>query len=141
MFLLWMPFFAFAHPGKTDYEGGHTCWKNCSEWQLSRGEYHLHDKEGNTVFLDPKGNVKETKQIQGPPTPEKRFLLEDPAEQSEGTAAGPVQAGQQTIVEKNRTLTFYEESVLPFQSILLLVLAFLMLVLLVCIRNKERKND
>lgn len=32
----------FAHPGRTDSSGCHTCRTNCSSWGLSSGEYHCH---------------------------------------------------------------------------------------------------
>jgi hypothetical protein len=33
----------FAHPGRTDAYGCHTCRTNCSNWGLSYGEYHCHN--------------------------------------------------------------------------------------------------
>lgn len=32
----------FAHPGRTDRYGCHTCRTNCAKWGLSYGEYHCH---------------------------------------------------------------------------------------------------
>ncbi|MBB6021453.1 hypothetical protein HNR77_002548 [Paenibacillus sp. JGP012] len=32
-----------AHPGRTDANGGHTCWTNCAKWGLEYGEYHYHN--------------------------------------------------------------------------------------------------
>lgn len=34
---------AFAHPGNTDANGGHTCRTNCEDWGLDYGEYHYHN--------------------------------------------------------------------------------------------------
>lgn len=34
---------ASAHPGRTDANGGHTCWTNCEKWGLEYGEYHYHN--------------------------------------------------------------------------------------------------
>lgn len=32
-----------AHPGRTDFQGCHTCRTNCTEkWGLEYGEYHCH---------------------------------------------------------------------------------------------------
>ncbi|MCQ5364630.1 thermonuclease family protein [Anoxybacillus salavatliensis] len=39
----------YAHPGKTDANGGHTCRTNCEKWGLKYGEYHYHDKNGNII--------------------------------------------------------------------------------------------
>jgi hypothetical protein len=33
---------AFAHPGRTDSRGCHTCRTNCEAWGLDYGEYHCH---------------------------------------------------------------------------------------------------
>lgn len=32
----------YAHPGRTDSSGCHTCKSNCSSWGLSYGQYHCH---------------------------------------------------------------------------------------------------
>jgi hypothetical protein len=33
----------FAHPGRTDEDGGHYCHTNCEDWGLEYEEYHYHD--------------------------------------------------------------------------------------------------
>lgn len=38
-----MPTMVFAHPGRTDSSGCHTCRTNCAKWGLSDGEYHCHN--------------------------------------------------------------------------------------------------
>lgn len=40
---------AFAHPGKTDSNGGHTCKTNCAKWGLELGEYHIHGEKAKTA--------------------------------------------------------------------------------------------
>ncbi|MCU5704024.1 YHYH domain-containing protein [Bacillus wiedmannii] len=42
--LLVAPISAYAHPGRTDANGGHTCRTNCEKWGLQYGEYHYHNK-------------------------------------------------------------------------------------------------
>lgn len=42
---------ASGHPGKTDYQDGHKCLKNCEDWDMLYGEYHLHDKDRNAVRM------------------------------------------------------------------------------------------
>lgn len=37
---------AFAHPGRTDSSGGHTCYTNCESYGLEYGEYHYHNGGG-----------------------------------------------------------------------------------------------
>lgn len=44
---------ANAHPGKTDANGGHTCWTNCSKWGLKNGQYHYHNPDGSATFTKP----------------------------------------------------------------------------------------
>ncbi len=39
------PSVTFAHPGRTDKKGGHTCKTNCTKWGLSYGQYHYHNKK------------------------------------------------------------------------------------------------
>ena len=36
--------FSYAHPGRTDRKGGHTCRTNCPKWGLRYGQYHFHWK-------------------------------------------------------------------------------------------------
>ena len=35
----------YAHPGRTDSNGCHTCRTNCESWGLSPGEYHCHNSK------------------------------------------------------------------------------------------------
>src|SRR3989344_308614 len=46
---------AFAHPGRTDASGCHTCRTNCSSWGLSSGEYHCHRAK---ALPQPKAPIK-----------------------------------------------------------------------------------
>lgn len=39
---------AFAHPGRTDSSGGHTCRTNCPSWGLYEGQYHYHNGGGSS---------------------------------------------------------------------------------------------
>ncbi|MFE6074194.1 copper amine oxidase N-terminal domain-containing protein [Paenibacillus sp. NPDC057886] len=43
MFLVSSATSVLAHPGRTDSNGGHTCWTNCAKWGLEYGEYHYHN--------------------------------------------------------------------------------------------------
>jgi len=47
--LILFPQETYAHPGKTNYQGGHRCLKKCEEWNLYYAEYHLHDKDGKPI--------------------------------------------------------------------------------------------
>ncbi len=52
--LLVAPISAYAHPGRTDANGGHTCRTNCEKWGLQYGEYHYHNKPASSSgAMDP----------------------------------------------------------------------------------------
>ncbi len=48
---------AFAHPGRTDSNGGHTCRTNCEKWGLQYGEYHYHNG-GNSTSSSNSGTTR-----------------------------------------------------------------------------------
>lgn len=52
------PIVAYAHPGRTDGSGCHTCRTNCSSWGLSSGEYHCHQSKGVIQPVAPIHSVK-----------------------------------------------------------------------------------
>lgn len=52
-----IPQVVFAHPGRTDSAGCHTCKTNCPNWGLSYGEYHCHNSKG---VVQPKEPIKST---------------------------------------------------------------------------------
>lgn len=63
MFIILLPgFFAFAHPGRTDISGCHTCRTNCSSWGLSTGEYHCHNAKTVSQPIEP---IKSTYGVNG----------------------------------------------------------------------------
>jgi len=141
IFIFLLPFSSIAHPGKTDYRGGHKCWKNCGEWELRRGEYHMHDKDWNPIRFDRQGNVVEAEKPDGVPIPDKKFLLEESADKvSPQKNNGDKMPDQHIVVEKHQTLTVYEENFLPLNAIMLLLLAFLMLIVLIFVRKRREKE-
>jgi len=48
----------FAHPGRTDAKGCHTCRTNCESWGLEYGEYHCHSKDIKEVAKKAKDTAK-----------------------------------------------------------------------------------
>jgi predicted DNA-binding protein YlxM (UPF0122 family) len=42
----------YAHPGRTDANGGHTCRTNCEKWGLDYGEYHYHNGGYEPSYTD-----------------------------------------------------------------------------------------
>lgn len=55
---LTIPFISFAHPGRTDSSGGHTCRTNCTSWGLSTGEYHYHRSKGLPQAKEPVRSIR-----------------------------------------------------------------------------------
>lgn len=55
----------YAHPGRTDSNGCHTCRTNCEKWGLSNGQYHCHNgkntsssnKTSNSTTTYTKSNI------------------------------------------------------------------------------------
>lgn len=48
-----VPVFVFAHPGRTDSSGCHTCKTNCPNWGLSYSEYHCHNAKAVPQPVEP----------------------------------------------------------------------------------------
>lgn len=67
MLTLLYPLSTFAHPGRTDAYGCHTCRTNCSKWGLSQNEYHCHASKG---VEQPKEPVKSSATGVTVPAPE-----------------------------------------------------------------------
>ena len=44
-----VPAAAYAHPGRTDANGGHYCRTNCEKWGLKYDEYQYHNSISETV--------------------------------------------------------------------------------------------
>jgi hypothetical protein len=113
---------------------------------LRRGEYHLHDKDWNPIRFDQKGNAVKAEQSEGVPAPDKRFPLDESAEKASEPASGVQENSgikmpdQRAIVEKDQPLTVYEENVLPSNTIMLFILAFLMLIILIIVRKRREKE-
>ena len=51
--ILISPVIVFAHPGRTDSSGCHTCRTNCASWGLSSGEYHCHNQPAVKAIEEP----------------------------------------------------------------------------------------
>jgi hypothetical protein len=66
------PVTVYAHPGRTDSSGGHTCRTNCASWGYGQGEYHSHGggESGSTSQSTYTAPVVETNQ----PESNQRFL-------------------------------------------------------------------
>ena len=109
-----------AHPGKTDRDGGHKCYKECAEWDLYYNEYHLHDKHGRPI--------KVVKKIAS-----QRYR----AEQNAVIEQRPVEVPLVPVVPPvAQAATVPDESGLPLLWILLAL--FLLLFLVIRRKGKEK---
>ncbi|MBI5632163.1 MAG: hypothetical protein HZA15_01630 [Nitrospirae bacterium] len=131
---------AIAHPGKTDYQDGHKCLKNCEDWDMSYEEYHLHDRDRNAIRTegrrkslrlpatakksDPEPSKQEVAAVPVPLNPEPR------GEERRRTA--PADQGYSMPVEAGFVMTLYDIMLLGVAGLLFLVMLFL--------RIKERTN-
>jgi len=120
------PGLAWSHPGKTDYVGGHKCYKGCAKWELLFSEYHLHDKDGKPIRVAKKVKKKKPVAAEPPVAPVLKEKVETPQPIQAAAMALPVQAVQQ------------ERSLLP-SPLMLLLLAVLLLLLLIKRRARERQ--
>lgn len=147
--ILLFPLSVYAHPGKTDYRGGHKCRKSCSEWELQYGEYHLHDKDWKPIRLDKKGIP--IKPIEPElPEPRKQDLPAVPAGQTEVKAFTEEKVREvpktdkkviNEINEYNRIVTVYEEGILPFNLMSLLIMLLALMIILIFLRRKRKKQE
>jgi hypothetical protein len=120
------PGLTWSHPGKTDYAGGHKCYKGCEKWELIFSEYHLHDKDGKPIRVAKKVKKKRPVAAKLPVAPVPEEKVETPQPIQAAAIPLPVQAVQQ------------ERSFLP-NTLMLLLLALLLLLLLIKRRARERQ--
>ncbi len=132
---------AYAHPGKTDRRGGHKCLRNCSEWELLYGEYHLHDKDWKPIRV----NVKGAPIPDAPPLPDMTPSKEpqeraEPPEQTVVRSSGESTPETKIINQYRRVTMVREENILSLSDIVLIILAFLLLLALIFIRRKRDRD-
>ncbi len=53
LFLSFPPLLSYAHPGRTDVSGCHTCRTNCPNWGLDYSEYHCHNAKALPQPMEP----------------------------------------------------------------------------------------
>lgn len=138
--LLLCPALSFAHPGKTDFQDGHKCLKNCEEWDLNYDEYHLHDKDRNPIRItsDRKSAVRISPQPADQSGNSAPVSLPDPslAVGKPVTEAGvmPKPAG---IPEAGKAVP--EDAVFRVADILLFLAVGLLLVSLILLRRRKER--
>lgn len=135
------PLFSYAHPGKTDYRGGHKCLKNCEEWKLEYGEYHLHDKDWNPVRVNITRNPVQNTQSEI--TSENKSVLADSFNNTQIE-----KSPEQSAIEHRGTDTgkhnndpdIHEEGFFSVNIISLLIFLVLLLISLILLRRKSKKS-
>ena len=75
--VLLLPAISFAHPGRTDSVGCHTCRTNCPNWGLFYGEYHCHRSKGLPQPLEPVRSIRD-QQITVPAPEYEGSIIESP---------------------------------------------------------------
>lgn len=100
--MLIIPSISFAHPGRTDSSGCHTCRTNCASWGLSTGEYHCHRSKGVTQPIEPVRSIRNDNGI-GKTVPAPEYKV--PVVESANTAKDV----QPTVKTANSTPSPYVE--------------------------------
>lgn len=139
--VLLCPALSFAHPGKTDYQDGHKCIKNCEEWDLYYAEYHLHDKDRNPIRItaDRKTAVRISPDADDPSRTSAPVSLPDP---SLATTKPVTETGKpmpKTTGIPRSGMPVQEEALFRVADILLFIVVGLLLISLIMLRRKKER--
>jgi len=93
------PEVTFAHPGRTDSVGCHTCRTNCPNWGLSYGEYHCHRSKGLPQPKEPVRSIRD-QQITVPAPEYKVPSVDKTPTQTKATTNKPVEAEKQSFFKR-----------------------------------------
>jgi len=127
---------SLAHPGKTDYQDAHRCLKNCGEWDLEYGEYHLHDKDRNPIRIGSKDAAvkgrmprEETVSDQEP--------LAAPAASEQASRIDSSRGVSVRTVDPGRVIPAGEEGTFQLRDMLLIIIAAILVMLLFILRRRK----
>ena len=139
--LLVCPVLSFAHPGKTDYQDGHKCIKNCEEWDLYYAEYHLHDKDRNPIRItaDRKTAVRISPDAADPSRNSAPVSLPDPSSAITKPLTETEKPMPKTAGIPGAGMPVQEGALFRVADILLLIVVGLLLVSLVMLRRKRER--
>ncbi len=130
------PVLALAHPGKTDYQDAHRCLKNCVEWDLDYGEYHLHDEKRNSIRI---GSGKISAKVRMPQvetvTDQKPLPLPAAPEQAARTDSSHHDIVQ--TPEPGRVTPVVEGGMFPLRDMLLIIIAAILVMVLFILRKRK----
>lgn len=93
------PAVAFAHPGRTDSVGCHTCRTNCPNWGLSYGEYHCHRSKGVPQPKEPVRSIRD-QQITVPAPEYKTPGVNKAQTQTNLNTNKPVEVEKQSFIKR-----------------------------------------
>lgn len=133
------PAAVLSHPGGTDRHGGHKCRKDCADWHLDIGEYHLHDENGNPIRVGKQEHGEISRQ---PEFSEQRALV--PAGTTEikkpETSAGINGQLPQNIQETSYSSIQKGDKCIAFLNpfLIFMLIALLILLLILKMRKKNR---
>ncbi|HYQ48416.1 MAG TPA: hypothetical protein VEP69_05065 [Thermodesulfovibrionales bacterium] len=140
--LLLFPMSSSAHPGKTDYQDGHKCLKNCEEWDLYYAEYHLHDKDRNPIRIasDRRAAARPPAVTASPPrNPEPAPAIQPVPPDAKLAGAAGMQLPKTADVPGYRA-PVQEEAVFRFSDILLFLAAGVLLLSVILLRRTREKK-
>ena len=132
------PAAVLSHPGGTDRHGGHKCRKDCADWHLDIGEYHLHDENGNPMRVEKQENGEISQQ----PEPAGQRAL--PPDKTTEIKKPEISAGINGQIPQNAQETNYSsiqkgDKCIAFLNPLM-ILMFIALLLLLLILKRRKKN-
>ncbi len=138
--IIWHPVAVLSHPGGTDRHGGHKCRKDCADWHLDAGEYHLHDENGNPIRLNKQENVEISQQ----PEPAGERTLA-PAGTTE-IEKPETSAGINGQIPKNTQEIKYDSiqrsaTLIAFPNLLLLLMLIALLLLLLILKKRKKNRS
>ncbi len=137
LLVILLPALSAAHPGKTDYRDGHTCLRNCEQWDLAYDEYHLHDRDRNPIRID-------RRKVEKLPAPGRQAAEQPgtadqiPQHQSPAVSDAATVKGQKPVV--NQDSATQEENLFGVGQLLLLGVAGLLVLLLVALRRTAAED-
>ena len=139
MLFLLGPSGSLAHPGKTDYQDAHRCLKNCGEWDLEYGEYHLHDKDRNPIRIGPKDASVKGRILQEETVSDQKPLPAPAALEQPARIDSPRDLSVRTV-DPGRVMPVSEEGTFQLRDMLLMVIAAILVMVLFFLRRKKESG-
>lgn len=134
---IWYPAAVLSHPGGTDRHGGHKCRKDCADWHLDIGEYHLHDENGNPIRVEKQENGEISQQPE--PAGQRAFAPDETTEiKKPETPAGINGQIPQNTQETNYISIQKGDKCIAFLNPFLLIMLIALLLLLLLLKRRKK---